>query len=165
MIAPTYLQKGDTVTLISTARKVSQEELTSAVTMIEGWGLKVKFGVNLFAEDNQFAGTDEQRATDLQEALDDEASKAIICVRGGYGTVRIIDQIDFSNFSKKPKWVCGFSDVTVLHNAIHNLGIQSIHSTMPLLFSKPQQQEAVETLRKALFGEIVDLSISDSSIE
>ena len=153
MITPAYLQAGDTVTLISTARKVSKEELTPAITVLESWGLIVKLGANLFAEDSQFAGTDDQRAADLQAALDDESSKAIICVRGGYGTVRIIDQIDFSEFIKKPKWVCGFSDVTVIHSTLHNLGIQSIHATMPLLFSKIEQQEAVETLRKALFGE------------
>lgn len=153
MIAPTYLQTGDAVTLISTARKVSKEELAPAITIIERWGLKVKLGANLFAEENQFAGTDSQRAADLQAALDDQESKAIICVRGGYGTVRIIDQIDFRAFLKKPKWVCGFSDVTVLHNTLYNLGIQSIHATMPLLFSKPEQQEAIETLRKTLFGD------------
>lgn len=155
MIAPIELQKNDTVTLISTARKITKEELAPAITILENWGLKVTLGAYLFAENNQFAGTDQQRAADLQKALDDDGSKAIICVRGGYGTVRIIDQIDFSSFVKKPKWVCGFSDVTVLHNAIHNLGIQSLHTTMPLLFSKPEQKKALETLRKALFGELL----------
>ena len=154
MITPTYLQQGDTVTLISTARKVSREELASSITVIESWGLKVKLGTNLFAKHNQFAGTDAERKADLQAALDDD-SKAVICVRGGYGTVRIIDQIDFSSFIRNSKWVCGFSDVTVLHSAIHNLGIQSLHSTMPLLFSKNEQKEAIETLRKGLFGEVL----------
>ncbi len=153
MITPAYLHAGDTVTLISTARKVSKEELAPAIAVFEKWGLKVKLGANLFAEDNQFAGTDVERTADLQAALDDDASKAIICVRGGYGTVRIIDQIDFSEFIKNPKWVCGFSDVTVLHSTLHSIGIQSIHATMPLLFSRIEQKEAIETLRNALFGE------------
>lgn len=155
MIRPPYLETGDTVILISTARKVSREEINPSIAIIESWGLKVQLGNHLFSEDNQFAGTDKQRAVDLQFALDSDVIKAIICVRGGYGTVRIIDQINFSNFVKKPKWLCGFSDVTVLHSMIHNIGIQSIHSTMPLLFPKDEQKDAVESLRQALFGEML----------
>ena len=150
---PPYLKKGDNVIIISTARKVSIEEIQPSVIILESWGLNVTLGHKLFKEENQFAGSDLERSQDLQHALDNPNIQAIICARGGYGTVRIIDQIDFTLFKKHPKWLCGFSDVTVIHNAIHSLNISSLHSTMPLLFPKEAQKEAVEALRKNLFGE------------
>lgn len=157
---PSHLKPGDSIIILSTARKISLEELKPSIAIFEQWGLKVLLGKNLFEEDNQFCGTDEQRTSDLQNALDNPSIKAIICARGGYGTVRIIDKIDFTAFQKYPKWVCGFSDVTVLHNAIHNLGIATIHSTMPVLFSREEQKEAIESLRKTLFGEPIQYTFS-----
>ena len=100
MSQPKYLKTGDTITIISTARKISLEELTPAINVFKSWGLVVKFGKNLFQTHHQFAGTAEQRIADLQEALDDSESKAIVCARGGYGTVQLIDAIDFSTFEK-----------------------------------------------------------------
>lgn len=150
---PPYLKSGDNVIIISTARKVSKEEIQPSISILESWGLNVTLGDNLFKEENQFSGSDLERTQDLQKALDNPNIQAVICARGGYGTVRIIDQIDFSLFQKHPKWLCGFSDVTVIHNAIHSLNIASLHSTMPLLFPKQGQKEAKETLRKNLFGE------------
>lgn len=149
----TQLQTGDTVRIISTARKISKEELDPAIKLLEKWGLEVSFGKNLFQEYHQFAGTREQRIADLQEALDDSAVRAIICARGGYGTVQLIDAIDFSSFQENPKWLVGYSDVTVLHNYINQkLDIPSLHATMPISFPKEGEDESTATLRKALFG-------------
>lgn len=150
MQIPAYLKKGDTVAIIATARKISEEEIKPAIAFLESYGLNVICGAHLYKTDNQFAGTDEQRASDLQWALDNKDVKAIIIARGGYGTVRLLEHIDFTEFKKHPKWLVGYSDVTVLHNAIHQLGIASLHATMPLNFSK--NKEATKSLVDALFG-------------
>lgn len=162
-VIPPYLQKGDTVAIVATARKISMEELQPAIDIINAWGLKVALSKNVFYSDNQFAGTDEERATDMQWALDDENIKAVICARGGYGTVRIIDKLDFTNFVKHPKWIVGYSDITVLHQHINqNFGVASLHATMPINFTK--NQEATESLRKALFGEELNYSVPAHSL-
>jgi len=155
---PPYLQKGDTVAIVATARKISMEELQPAIDIINSWGLKVVLSKNIFCIDNQFAGTDEERAVDMQWALDDANIKAVICARGGYGTVRIVDKLDFTNFVKHPKWIVGYSDITVLHQHINqNFGIASLHATMPINFTK--NEEATESLRKALFGEELNYTV------
>lgn len=151
-ISPPFLKKGDKVILLSTARKVAFEDLLPAIEILKSWGLEVAFAPKIFHVHHQFAGTDEERTSDLQHALDSHEYKAIICVRGGYGTVRIIDKIDFSKYSDAPKWIAGFSDVTVIHNHLQSIGVSSIHSTMPLLFAKAETA-TLSTLRKALFGE------------
>jgi muramoyltetrapeptide carboxypeptidase len=150
MQTPAYLKKGDTVAIIATARKISEEEIKPAIAFLESYGLNVICGAHLYKADNQFAGTDEQRTSDLQWALDNKEIKAIIIARGGYGTVRLLEHIDFTEFKKYPKWLVGYSDVTVLHSAIHRLGIASLHATMPLIFSK--NKEATKSLVDALFG-------------
>ena len=157
MQTPSYLKPGDKIGIISTARKISKEKIDQAIRVFEDWGLQVEPGKHLFSEDNQFAGTDEQRAADLQSMLDDEKIRAIICARGGYGTARIIDRIDFSRFISNPKWIVGYSDATVLHSHIHsNFSIETMHGIMPLNFSKnPRGSEAILSLKKALFGEPV----------
>jgi len=147
------LKEGDTIGIISTARKISAKELQPAIDKLESWGLKVKLGKNLFEEYHQFAGTDIQRAEDLQMMLNDSEVKAVLCARGGYGTVKIIDKIDFRNFRENPKWVIGYSDVTVLHSHIHNLGIETLHATMPVNFpDNNRSNAAIDSLQKALFG-------------
>lgn len=151
-IIPSSLKKGDKVALISTARKISEQELEFAVELLQSWGLVVVFGKHLFEEYHQFAGTDEQRAADLQAAINDPAVKAILCVRGGYGTVRIVDRVDFTPLQQHPKWIAGYSDVTVLHSALHQLGIASIHSSMPINFST-NTATALQSLRDALMGD------------
>lgn len=166
MSQPKHLKTGDTITIISTARKISIEELTPAIKVFESWGLAVKFGKNLFKEHHQFAGTTEQRIADLQEALDDSESKAIICARGGYGTVQLIDAINFSTFEKSPKWVVGYSDVTVLHNHINqNLGIETLHANMPISFPKEGENETTATIKATLFGEpySIDFEVEEGS--
>ncbi len=152
MIQPSYLKKGDKVAIIATARKVSAEEIQPAITFFESYGLSVALGKNLFASKNQYAGTDEQRVEDLQWALNDPEINAIIIARGGYGTVRLIDRVDFTEFKNYPKWMVGYSDVTVLHNAIHQQGIATLHSTMPLNFDK--SKVATESMMNALFGKL-----------
>ena len=151
MITPPLLHKGDKVEIVATARKVTLSDITEGVEILQSWGLKVVFAENLFEEDNQFAGTDEMRAADLQNAINDRDIKAIFCARGGYGTVRIIDRVDFSGLLDNPKWIIGFSDVTVIHNKMNNLGIESIHAPMMVTIADATP-ESKNALRKILFG-------------
>ena len=157
-MTPPYLKHGDKIGIVSTARKISREELQPAVACFEKKGFEIVFGKNLFKELNQFSGTDEERAEDFQLMMDNPEIKAILCARGGYGTVRIIDALDFSAFRKNPKWVCGFSDVTVLHSHIwKNFGIETIHSIMPVQLKKlGGESDAAKTLLKSLKGEKLD---------
>jgi len=153
------LQKGDVISLISTARKVSKEELNFAVNLLESWGLKISYGENIFQEEHQFAGSVEQRTQDLQEAINDENVKAILFVRGGYGSVQVVDYIDWSIFQKTPKWMIGFSDITVFHSHIHqDFGIPTLHAAMPITFAK-NTKSSLENLRKVVFGERVSYQI------
>ena len=164
MINPPYLKKNDKVAIIAPAKKVSPQDIKMAVQILESWGLEVILGKHLFKTYNQFAGTDAERTEDLQMMLDNPEIKAIICARGGYGTTRIVDKLDFSEFVIHPKWLVGFSDITVLHCQIHRLGIESIHGIMPLLFPK-QTEQTIESLRKGLFGENLELhSIHEHSL-
>ncbi len=160
MIIPSYLKKGDTIAIIATARKVSNEELQPAIAFFESYGLLVVLGKNLFSSNNQYAGPDTQRAEDLQWALNDATIKAVVIARGGYGSVRLIEHIDLTEFKKHPKWIVGYSDVTVLHNMIHNAGIATIHATMPLNFNK--NTEANQSKIDALFGNLTKTEIEEN---
>ncbi len=162
MTTPAYLKSGDKVAIVSTARKVSEAEMTPAVELLKQWGLETAFGKNLFNQLNQFAGTDEDRTQDFQEALNDPSVKAILFARGGYGTVRIIDKIDWSTFKINPKWLIGFSDVTVTHSHVQkNLGIETLHA--PMAFNLPKStNEVKQKLRQALFGEKLQYEISEN---
>lgn len=158
MITPEFLQKGDTVGILATARKIDLVTLQPAIKLLESWGLHVVIGKTIGKSENQLAGADWQRATDFQEMLDNPKIKCIWAAKGGYGTVRIIDRIDFANFKKKPKWIAGFSDVTVLHSHINNMGIETLHSLMAISV-KSATPQAIETFRKALFGEKLEYHI------
>ena len=153
MIIPEKLKIGDKIGIISTARKITIEELRPAIDALESWGLKVVLGINLFQEDDQFSGIVEQRTADLQSMIDDDSVKAILCARGGYGTVQIIDAINFTNLKKNPKWIVGYSDVTVLHSHLNNLGITSLHATMPINFES-NTKESLSSLKNSLFGNL-----------
>lgn len=156
MLTPSALQPGDTIAITPTARKVTLTELEPAIALFTSWGLKVKFASGLFAESDQFGGNDTTRTSSLQELLDDPEVKAIVCARGGYGTVRIIDQLDFTAFKQSPKWLIGFSDVTVLHSHVFtHLQLPTVHA--PMAFSVQDQyrnDESLENLRLLLFGVI-----------
>ncbi|WP_409559654.1 LD-carboxypeptidase [Flavobacterium sp.] len=164
MKIPPYLKKGDTVAIVCTARKFFPEDAKPAIELLESWGLKAKLGKTIGLDSCQLGGTDKERAADLQDMLDDDNIKAIWCARGGYGTVRIIDSLDFTKFKKHPKWIMGFSDVTVLHSHLNTLGVASLHSIMP--FTVPKAPEEVkETLRKALFGENLTYEVETRGYE
>lgn len=151
-ILPPYLQKGDKVAIVCTARKFSVEEAQPAIALLESWGLEVVLGQTIGLDNFQLGGTDAERIADFNAQLENPEIKAIWCARGGYGTVRIIDSIDFTLLKQQPKWIVGFSDVTTLHSHIHNLGIATIHGIMA--FSVPLAKEGSKiSLHKALFGE------------
>ena len=158
MITPPFLQKGDTVTIVSTARKNIDDNLKPTIDLLEGWGLKVKIGKTIGLDYYQLAGTDEQRTADFQEQMDNPNIKAIWCVRGGYGTVKIIDKLDFTKFKKQPKWIIGFSDVTVLHSHLNRMGIESLHATMPVAISRATD-EAKNSLCAALFNDKLEYTL------
>jgi len=152
-IKPDLLHKGDKIAIIATARKICLEELDASIKLFSSWGLDIIIGNNIGLEENQFAGNDKQRAENFQRFLDDKDIKAIFCARGGYGTVRIIDKLDFSLFVKSPKWIIGYSDPTVLLSHIYfNYNIETIHGIMPLNI-KPDSLSsvAVESLKECLF--------------
>ncbi|MCD6066099.1 MAG: LD-carboxypeptidase [Bacteroidetes bacterium] len=158
MKQPPFLKPGDKVALIASARKVTADEIRPAKMILKDWGLEPIVGEHIFEEENQFAGSDINRAKDLQWALDAEDIKAVFFARGGYGTIRLMDKINFSGFQKHPKWITGYSDITVLHQHINqNFGIATLHSTMLVTFDK--DPVALESLRKALFGETIEFSI------
>ena len=155
MVLPDNLRAGDKIGILSTARKINKEELSYAIACLEEWGYVPVLGQTIEAEQDQFAGSDQLRADDLQNFTNDDNIKAILCARGGYGTVRIIDKIDFTPLINKPKWIIGYSDVTVIHSHLHQLGIATLHATMPINFpkSKDESQEAIASLRSHLKGE------------
>lgn len=152
MIKPGQMKKGDKIALVAPSRKVSPTDVEPAITRLEEWGLKVVRGEHLFSDDHSYlSGTDEQRLHDLQSALNDPTIKAIIAARGGYGSTRIIDQLDFTAFRYHPKWIIGFSDITALHLKLLHQSAMSIHGTMPILFSKPGSTDSVESLKRVMF--------------
>ncbi len=165
LIRPSNLKQGDTVCIIAPAGHVKLAYVNKGIALLESWGLHAKLGKNLYKQDNTFAGTDSERLADLQEALDNPNIKAIWCARGGYGAVRIIDAVDWSGFKKHPKWLIGFSDITVLHNALHNLGYESMHALMPISLSTDRpirRAKPIASLHDALFGTALHYEIASS---
>ncbi|MBT3647953.1 MAG: LD-carboxypeptidase [Flavobacteriales bacterium] len=158
MKRPNYLKTGDKIAIVASAKKIEDGQINGALKQIESWGLEVVLGSSIHRSDRQFAGTDEERIADLQKALDNPEIKAVIFARGGYGTARIIDQVDWNQFKKNPKWLCGFSDLTVLHSHVNrNLGIETLHSSMPIFFAEGAANKGSESLKKALFGQLEGL--------
>lgn len=152
---PPYLKKGDTVAITCPAKKLPVA-INEAVSLLESWGLNVLLGETVEASWHQFAGSDELRTADFQRFLDNPNVKAIFAARGGYGTIRIIDRIDFSGFRDHPKWIIGFSDITVLHSHVQALyKTESIHGQMPLTIPEGSGL-SLESLRMALFGESLE---------
>ena len=159
---PPYLKPGDTIGITSPAGYITAEQIQPAVQLIESWGFKLRTGSTIGKRDYSMGGTDAERAADLQQMLDDPGIGAILCARGGYGLIRIIDQLDFSTFKLKPKWIIGFSDVTVLHcHLSRKLNIASIHSKMCNSFpsnwalAEPVQIETILSIRQVMSGQAV----------
>ncbi|MCQ2958568.1 MAG: LD-carboxypeptidase [Bacteroidales bacterium] len=161
MIRPDFLQKGDTIAIVCPSGPIKEGSLDFAIETLNSWGLQVKIGKNVFNRYGVFAGTDEERAADFQEAIDDKEVKAILCARGGYGAIRIINRIDFSSLIFNPKWIIGFSDITVFHSRMSSLDIQSIHGVMAKGFGNVTSK-SLQSLHDVLFGVIHNIQIATS---
>ncbi|UTW64645.1 LD-carboxypeptidase [bacterium SCSIO 12741] len=161
MIIPPFLKTGDKVAIVNPGKVLPKEALTQAITLLEEWGLTVVPGAHVLEKHNQFAGRDEQRLFDFQKALSDPDIQAIFCARGGYGSVRIIDQLDFTSFLDHPKWIIGYSDITVFHTHLNrNHRTATIHGPMPLEFKdRDKRKEALEQLQSMLFGKPATIQI------
>jgi muramoyltetrapeptide carboxypeptidase len=156
---PPYLKPGDTIGITPPAGFITQEEIQPAVQVMESWGYRTQAGDTIGKKDYTFGGTDEERLKDFQKMLDDPHIKAIMCARGGYGSIRIVDRINWSKFRSRPKWIIGFSDITVLHSHIHrNLQTATLHSKMTNSFpddwntAEPIQIETINSIHEALSG-------------
>jgi len=161
MITPGSLKKGDMIGIVAPARKIEEHEIAAFVAKIDEWGFRYKTGKHLYGSYHQFSGSDKERAADMQAMIDDKQVKAIICARGGYGSIRTLPLLDFSALGEQPKWIAGFSDITVYHAYINTFtGIETLHAMMPLNFSNNYDEESAETLRKALTGEKLEYSFS-----
>jgi muramoyltetrapeptide carboxypeptidase len=159
-IIPKYLKQGDVIGITSPAGFITLPEIQPAMQQLESWGFKIRVGNTIGKRDFTFGGTDEERAADFQDMLNDKSIKAVMCARGGYGAIRIIDKIDFSKLPEHPKWIIGFSDITVIHSHLNrNYGIASIHSKMCNSFpddwskAEPAQIETILSIKQALQGE------------
>jgi muramoyltetrapeptide carboxypeptidase len=157
---PPYLKKGDIIGITCPAGLITMEDVMPAAVKLQEWGFAVQMGSTVGKKDFTFGGTDEERLADFQQLLDDKNIKAILCARGGYGAVRIIDEIDFKKFILQPKWIIGFSDITVIHSHLNkNFGVASIHSKMCNSFPKdwskaePIQTATIESIQQCLTGE------------
>jgi len=166
IIQPPYLKSGDSIAIVAPAGilKNKQDLIEQARELAESWGLHVVIGKHVFNQNNHFAGTDKERTNDFQKALDNPNIKAIWSARGGYGSVRIIDKLDFTKFQENPKWIVGYSDITAFHNHLHNLGFETIHAMMgtSMMFDAEKTKESIATLKKALFGEEINYEIDSS---
>lgn len=159
---PPYLSKGDTIGLVCPAGAMPVEKVSECIRILnESWGFTTKVGKTVGRSYNYFSGTDKERLADFQKMLDDDSVKAVLCARGGYGIGRIIDKIDFSKFKKNPKWIIGFSDVTVLHAHIYsNFGISTLHAPMANAFNEGgSKNEFVRSLKNVLYGKKISYTI------
>ena len=154
--APPYLKQGDTIAIVAPAGILKNREgsIKKAIELAESWSLHVILGKNVFNQNNHFAGTDAERAADFQEALDNKSIKAIWTARGGYGSVRILDLLNFTEFKEHPKWIIGYSDITAVHNHIHNLGIETMHGMMATSLEESPEEimQTISSFKRVLFG-------------
>ena len=163
MVTPPFLKPGDLIGVISTARKITNIELEPFTRVLESWGLGYEFGKSINAAEDQFAGDVNLRLEDLQKMLDDPRIKAIWCARGGYGTVQLIDRLDFSKFRNHPKWIIGYSDVTVLHSHINQFGIETLHANMAIEIDT-KTEATRSSIKRVLFGETYKISIPSEMV-
>jgi muramoyltetrapeptide carboxypeptidase len=166
MITPPFLQKNDKIGIVAPAGMISQKKVAHAIKVFNGWGLDVVTGRNIFKRKNTFAGSDKQRKDDFQDIIDRQDIRAVICARGGYGTIRIINKIDFRKFIQNPKWIVGFSDITVFHTCLQkNIKCESIHALMPGSFSESEiESKSLNSLKNVLFGENINYEIPSHSL-
>jgi muramoyltetrapeptide carboxypeptidase len=164
MIIPPYLQLGDTVGITCPAGYIAHERTAYCIEVLARWGYKVKVGRTVGTGQFYFSGNDEERLDDLQAMLDDDSVRAILTGRGGYGTSRIIDALDFTRFRERPKWICGFSDITALHSHLHaTMGIATLHSPMCGAFTAASEDSYyIQSLRQALAGETLNYTLPAS---
>ncbi len=167
LIQPSYLKAGDSVAIVAPSGLLNnrEKEINQAKALLKSWGLNVTVGKHVFNKSGHFAGTDDQRAQDFQKALDNPNIKAIWCARGGYGTVRMIDKLDYSGFKKNPKWIIGYSDITAIHNQLNIEGIESIHALMctSLTDDLKDIEDNVASFKSAIFGDGLSYSINSST--
>lgn len=163
MLKPNPIQSGDTVYVLSTARYISQNTIKPFVEWVKSFGLEVLIGDTIGSKDNQYAGDEECRVKDFQNALDDPSVKAVFFAKGGYGSIRMVDKINWNSFVKNPKWLVGFSDMTVWHNHVNQFfGISSIHGLMATTF-KNNTQESKDVLKDLIFGKYQDIIFTSDS--
>ncbi len=162
LLVPPYINSGDTVAIVAMASKLERNSIDAAIEKLQSWGLNVMVGDSVGSSDFTFSGTDDTRLQDFQSMLDNPDIRVIFSARGGYGSSRIIDRVDFTKFLQYPKWIVGFSDITAVHGKIQNLGFQSIHGPMPKTMFWDATSDA--TLRSLLFGEDVDYQFSTHSL-
>src|SRR6186997_3233340 len=158
IIIPPYLKQGDRIGILCPSGYMPYEKTQTAINVLQEWGYQVITGSTLGSQFNYFSGTDEQRLNDLQQMMDDETISAILCARGGYGTGRIIDKLNFKKFRKNPKWIIGFSDITILHfHLFSKYKIASLHAPMAAAFNDNGYKNAfVQSLKKSLSGEKIN---------
>lgn len=155
MLRPPYLKSGDVIGIVAPASYVTEEDVLPSLEMIHSWGLRARLGRHLFGCRNSFSGTDAQRSSDFQEMIDNEEVRAIWCARGGYGCLRIIGRLNLQPLIDKPKWIIGYSDVTVIHAALQQMGIESLHAVMPRCMNSAKPDiHSFDTLKEALFGNL-----------
>ncbi|WP_163517169.1 LD-carboxypeptidase [Gelidibacter japonicus] len=166
LVRPPYLKAGDTVAIVapSGVLKNRNAEIQNAQDLLASWGLHTVLGTHLYSDSNHFAGTDAERCADFQQAMDDPTISAIWAARGGYGTVRILDKLDYTKYKKKPKWVIGYSDITALHSQLHNEGFESVHAIMAAGITKDlkNMEETVATFKDAIFGKPLTYTLDGS---
>lgn len=165
-ITPPSLKHGDCIGIIAPARRVLQQEIHPAIKYLNGKGFMVKTSPHLYASHHQFAGTEEQRANDFMEMIDDKSVKAIFCARGGYGSIRLLDYMNFRKLQQNPKWIVGYSDITVFHGLLNGwFGIETIHGPMPFNFpSDGTGNESLECLLRVLMGENPKYSVKPNPL-
>ena len=166
LVTPPYLQEGDTIAILAPAGILKNRKATiaKAKKLMESWGLHVVLGKNIYNNGKHFAGSDKERAADFQQALNDTSIKAIWAARGGYGSVRILDRLDFTQFLQHPKWIIGYSDITAFHNHIHNLGVATLHGMMATSLEEPPAEitATISSLKQALFGKDISYTVKAS---
>jgi len=167
LIQPPYLKAGDTVAIVAPSGilKNREREVQQAVDLLKSWGLYAIVGKHVFSKSNHFAGTDDERCEDLQKAMDDPKISAIWCARGGYGTVRILDKLNYKRFKENPKWVIGYSDITALHNQLQNKGFESLHALLCVSLTKDlsEVKSSIDTFKSALFGKPTNYVLEGSN--